>query len=65
MTTRNRAEQKYVLLFTDGTVMGTPSGGPFTRDAAWLAERYFNELVPNQCKALKLVPRPVEETNNG
>jgi hypothetical protein len=59
---RARAEQKWVVL-SDGNIYGTQSGGPLTRDAAWLLERWFKE-AGKDAQAVKLVPTP-EEYNNG
>ena len=59
---RTRAEQKYVVLLrADNVVIGTKQGGPLTRGAAWLLERWYNEFHPErQAVALKLSPAPEE-----
>lgn len=53
---RARAEQKWVVLY-EGIAYGTISGGPLTRDAAWLLERWFKEQGW-EAKAVKLTPTP-------
>ena len=56
---RARVEQKYVVLLNDGRIVGTSSGGPLTRDAAWLLERAFIEQHPElEAKTVKLTPKP-------
>jgi|MudIll2142460700_1097286.scaffolds.fasta_scaffold1633138_2 hypothetical protein len=66
---RARAEQKYVVLLNDGTVVGTESGGCFTQDAAWLCERWYKEYYPEMgAIAKRLTPRltnKTEEQDNG
>lgn len=57
---RKRAEQKWVVVTKTG-IYGTASGGPLTRDAAWLLERWYNENFPAaEARALKLLPKPEE-----
>ena len=59
---RERAEQRYVVVLKDGRVVGTPAGGPLTRDAAWLTERWYSENKPELApKAVKIVARLPEE----
>lgn len=60
---RKRAEQKYVVVISheDGQVqvIGTVAGGPLTRDAAWLMERWYRENHPHlQATATKIAPTP-------
>ena len=58
---RARAEQKYVVVLPTGEIVGTPKGGPLTRDGAWLCERWFQENGEPGAKAVKIQPRPTEE----
>ena len=61
-TKRARTEQRHVVLLNDGSVIGTPAGGPLTRDAAWLLERWYIEFHPELgAKALQIQPRATEE----
>ena len=66
---RLRAEQKYVVLLNDGTVVGTPAGGCFTEEAAWLCERWYQKYYPEMgAVAKRLAPRATnatEEEDNG
>jgi hypothetical protein len=56
---RPRVEQKWVVLLNDGRVVGTENGGPLTRDAAWLLERWYTENHPEiEATAKKLTPKP-------
>jgi hypothetical protein len=62
---RTRAEQKYVVVLNDGSVLGTPTGLPLTRDGAWLLERYINEHTPELApRAVKLTPYTKDADND-
>jgi hypothetical protein len=64
-TKRTRAEQKYVVVLNDGSVLGTPSGLPLTRDGAWLLERYLLERSPELApRAVRLTPYQKDEAND-
>lgn len=59
---RSRSEQNYVIVLADGTIFGTPSGGPLTRDAAWLTERWYSENKPElEARAVQIGCKPEEE----
>lgn len=68
MANKRRMEQKYIVLLNDGTVVGTQSCGPFTEDASWLCERWYQEYFPEMgAKAMRIAPRQnsKEEEANG
>jgi len=57
-----RPEQKWVVILADGRVIGTPNGGPLTRDGAWLTERWYTENKPElQARATKMQARAEDE----
>ena len=59
---RSRSEQSYVIVLKDGTIFGTPNGGPMTRDGAWLTERWYSENKPElEARAVKIAPKPNED----